>query len=52
MACRSLFPLAAAHGIIGYALLVSVPDSVAAGFIVGPRYLLKVYGTYPEFLLF
>lgn len=49
---RCLYPLAAAHGIIGYALLVSVPYSVAGGFIVGPRYLLKVYGIYPEFLLF
>ncbi len=49
---RSLYPLAVAHGLIGYALLISVPDSVTAGFIVGPRYLLNVYGIYPEFLLF
>lgn len=52
MKYRSLYPLAAAHGLIGYALLVAVPDSVAAGFIIGPRYLLNVYGIYPEFLLF
>ncbi len=50
--CRSLYPLAVAHGLIGYTLYLVVPESIAMGFIIGPRYLLKLYGRYPEFLLF
>ncbi len=49
---RSLYPLAVAHGLIGYTLYLVVPESIAAGFLIGPGYLLKMYGWYPEFLLF
>ncbi len=49
---RSLYPLAVAHGLIGYVLLRITPDWIAAGFLIGPRYLLQMYGTYPEILLF
>ncbi len=48
---RSLYVLAAAHGIIGFCVFLIVPDSISAHFLVGPRYLLEMYGTYPEFLL-
>jgi hypothetical protein len=36
---------------VGFCLYLAVPDSVSAHFLVGPRYLLDVYGTYPELLL-
>lgn len=49
---RSLYPLAIAHGIIAFFLLMITPESIATGFLVGPRYVLEKYGTYPEFLLF
>jgi hypothetical protein len=48
---RSLYVLALAHGILGFFLFLVVPDSIAAHFLVGPRYVLRVYGTYPELLL-
>jgi len=48
---RSLYALALAHGIVGFSLLLVVPDSISAHFLVGPRYLLDRYGTYPELLL-
>lgn len=48
---RSLYVLALAHGIIGCALFFVVPDSISQHFLVGPRYIIDRYGTYPEFLL-
>ena len=48
---RSLYVLAFAHGLVGFFLLLVVPDSVSAHFLVGPRYLLHMYGWYPELLL-
>ncbi|HOL71872.1 MAG TPA: CPBP family intramembrane metalloprotease [Bryobacteraceae bacterium] len=48
---RNLYALAIAHGLVGYCLYSIVPDSVSAHFLVGPRYLLEMYGTYPEVLL-
>jgi membrane protease YdiL (CAAX protease family) len=48
---RSLYVLALAHGIVGFSLLLVVPDSISAHFLVGPRYLLDRYGVYPELLL-
>lgn len=48
---RSLYVLALAHGIVGFFLFLVVPDSVSAHFLVGPRYLIQMYGTYPEILL-
>jgi hypothetical protein len=48
---RSLYVLALAHGIVGFFLFLVVPDSVSAHFLVGPRYVIHVYGTYPEMLL-
>lgn len=48
---RNLYVLAIAHGMVGFCLYLAVPDSVSAHFLVGPRYLIDVYGTYPELLL-
>jgi membrane protease YdiL (CAAX protease family) len=48
---RSLYVLGLAHGVIGFALYLVVPDSISAHFVIGPRYLLDRYGIYPEFLL-
>jgi membrane protease YdiL (CAAX protease family) len=48
---RSLYVLALAHGMVGFFLFLIVPDSVSAHFLVGPRYVLEMYGTYPEMLL-
>jgi hypothetical protein len=49
---RSLYPLAVAHGMVGFFLLLVTPDSIAMRFLIGPRYFLEMYGSYPEFLLF
>ncbi len=51
LAYRSLYVLALAHGVIAFVLLAVVPESVTAHFLVGPRYVLHRYGTYPELLL-
>ncbi len=48
---RSLWVLGLAHGILAFILFLVVPDSISAHFLIGPRYLLDVYGTYPELLL-
>jgi membrane protease YdiL (CAAX protease family) len=48
---RSLYVLALAHGIVGFVLFLIVPDSVSAHFLIGPRYLLLMYESYPELLL-
>ncbi len=48
---RSLYILALAHGIIGFCLFLVTPDAISGHFLVGPRYLLNMYQTYPEFLL-
>lgn len=48
---RNLYVLALAHGLIGFFLFLVVPDSIGAHFLIGPRYLLRMYGTYPEMLL-
>ncbi len=48
---RNLYVLAIAHGLVGFCLYNIVPDSVSAHFLVGPRYLLEMYGMYPEQLL-
>ncbi len=48
---RSLYVLALAHGVLGYLLFLVVPDSISAHFLIGPRYVLLMYGTYPEELL-
>ncbi len=48
---RSLYVLGLAHGILGFLLFLVVPDSISAHFLIGPRYLINVYGTYPELLL-
>jgi len=48
---RSLYVLGIAHAVIAFALFLAVPDSVSTHFLVGPRYLLDRYGTYPEMLL-
>jgi membrane protease YdiL (CAAX protease family) len=48
---RSLYVLALAHGIVGFFLFLVVPDSISAHFLVGPRYLIRMYETYPEVLL-
>jgi hypothetical protein len=48
---RSLYVLALAHGVIGYVLFLIVPDAISAHFLIGPRYVLLIYGTYPELLL-
>jgi hypothetical protein len=48
---RSLYVLALAHGLVAFVLLLVVPDSVSAHFLIGPRYLLHMYGWYPELLL-
>jgi len=48
---RNLYVLAIAHGMVAFCLYMMVPDSVSAHFLVGPRYLLDVYGLYPELLL-
>ncbi len=48
---RSLWVLGLAHGILAFVLFLVVPDSISAHFLIGPRYLLDVYGTYPELLL-
>jgi len=43
LAHRSLYVLALAHGLAGFALLQVVPDSVTAHFVIGPRYFLHRY---------
>lgn len=48
---RSLWLLGAAHGLIGFLLNLVVPDSVSGRFLVGPRYVLHRFGTYPEALI-
>ncbi len=48
---RSLYVLALAHGIVACALFFVVPDTISQHFLVGPRYIIQRYGTYPEFLL-
>ena len=48
---RSLYILGLAHGLLGFVLFLTVPDSISGHFLVGPRYLLDRYGTYPEQLL-
>lgn len=48
---RSLWILGLAHGLIGYLLNLVVPDAISGRFLVGPRYILHQYGTYPEALL-
>jgi hypothetical protein len=40
----NLYPLALAHAVVAYALYLAVPDSISAHFLVGPRYILEVYG--------
>jgi len=48
---RSLWMLGLAHGLIGYLLNLVVPDEISGRFLVGPRYVLHQFGTYPEQLL-
>lgn len=48
---QSLWMLGLAHGLIGYLLNLVVPDEVSGRFLVGPRYVLHQFGTYPEELL-
>ncbi len=48
---RSLWLLGLAHGFIGFLLNLVVPDSVSGRFLVGPRYILHQFGTYPEALI-
>jgi hypothetical protein len=48
---RSLYVLALAHGIVGFFLFLVVPDSISAHFLIGPRYVIRMYETYPEMLL-
>ncbi len=48
---RSLYVLGFAHGLIGFLLNLVVPDSISGGFLIGPRYVLHQFGTYPELLL-
>ncbi|MGE5645239.1 MAG: type II CAAX prenyl endopeptidase Rce1 family protein [Acidobacteriota bacterium] len=48
---RSLYVLALAHGMVGFFLFFAVPDWISAHFLVGPRYVIQEYGTYPELLL-
>jgi hypothetical protein len=51
LAYRSLWVLGCAHGLIGFLLNLVVPDDISGRFLVGPRYILHRYGTYPEALL-
>lgn len=48
---RSLWTLGLAHGLIGFLLNLVVPDEISGRFLVGPRYILHQFGTYPEALL-
>ncbi|MCS7313845.1 MAG: CPBP family intramembrane glutamic endopeptidase [Bryobacterales bacterium] len=48
---RSLWLLGAAHGLLGFLLNLVVPDPVSGRFLVGPRYILHQFGTYPEALI-
>ncbi|MGC8795089.1 MAG: CPBP family intramembrane glutamic endopeptidase [Bryobacteraceae bacterium] len=48
---RSLWVLGAAHGLIGFLLNLVIPDEVSGRFLVGPRYVLHRWETYPEALL-
>jgi membrane protease YdiL (CAAX protease family) len=48
---RSLYVLGIAHAVIAFSLFLAVPDSISAHFLIGPRYVLDRYGTYPEPLL-
>jgi len=48
---RSLWVLGCAHGLVGFLLNLVVPDEISGRFLVGPRYILHRYGTYPEALL-
>ncbi len=48
---RSLWLLGAAHGLIGFLLNLVVPDPISGRFLVGPRYILHQFGTYPEALI-
>jgi hypothetical protein len=48
---RSLWVLGCAHGLTGFLLNLVVPDEISGRFLVGPRYILHHYGTYPEALL-
>ncbi len=48
---HSLYALALAHGAVGFTLFLVVPDSVSAHFLVGPRYLIDIYGVFPPALL-
>ncbi len=47
----SLLLLGLAHGLIGFILNLVVPDEISGRFLVGPRYILHRFGTYPEALL-
>lgn len=48
---RSLWMLGAAHGLIGFLLNLVVPDCISGRFLVGPRYILHQFGTYPDALI-
>jgi hypothetical protein len=48
---RNLYVLAIAHGIVAFCIYLAVPDSVTGHLLVGPRYLIEVWGVYPEWLL-
>jgi hypothetical protein len=48
---RSLYVLGIAHAAIAFALFLVVPDSISGHFLVGPRYAIDTFGTYPEILL-
>lgn len=47
----SLWVLGLAHGLIGFLLNLVAPDWLSGRFLVGPRYILHQFGTYPEALL-
>jgi hypothetical protein len=40
---RSLYVLGLAHGLVGFCLFLSVPDSISGHFLIGPRYVAQ-YG--------
>ncbi len=48
---RSLYALGIAHALIAFSLFLAVPDSISGHFLIGPRYVLEHYWTYPEVLL-
>jgi len=48
---ESLWVLGLAHGLIGFLLNLVAPDWISGRFLVGPRYILHQFGTYPEALL-